>query len=37
VARQAYIAFGRAVVAAAFEGVDSTLMEGFDPDSLDKI
>ncbi|MEZ7505560.1 NAD(P)H-dependent oxidoreductase [Flavobacterium sp. Arc2] len=36
-ARQAYIAFGLAVVAAAFEGVDSTPMEGFDPDSLDKI
>ncbi len=36
-ARQAYIAFGLSVAAAAFEGVDSTPMEGFDPDSLDKI
>ena len=36
-ARQAYIAFGLSVTAAAFEGVDSTPMEGFDPDALDKI
>jgi len=36
-ARQAYIAFGLSAAAAAFEGVDSTPMEGFDPDSLDKI
>lgn len=36
-ARQAYIAFGLSVAAAAFEGVDSTPMEGFDPDALDKI
>ncbi len=36
-ARQAYIAFSQAVSAAAFEGVDSTPMEGFDPDALDKI
>jgi len=35
--KQAYIAFGLAVAAAAFEGVDSTPMEGFDPDALDKI
>lgn len=36
-ARQAYIAFSQALAAAAFEGVDSTPMEGFDPDKLDKI
>ncbi|MFK0385554.1 NAD(P)H-dependent oxidoreductase [Rhizobium sp. RM] len=36
-ARQAYIAFGMAVAQAAFEGVDSTPMEGFDPAELDKI
>jgi nitroreductase len=36
-AKQAYIAFGLAVAAAAFEGIDSTPMEGFDPDALDKI
>jgi nitroreductase/dihydropteridine reductase len=36
-ARQAYIALGAALVAAAFEGVDATPMEGFDPDALDKI
>lgn len=36
-ARQAYIAFGLSVAAAAFEGVDSTPMEGFDPDALDEI
>ena len=36
-ARQAYIAFAQAVTAAAFEGVDSTPMEGFDPDALDEI
>lgn len=36
-AKQAYIAFSLAVVAAAFEGVDSTPMEGFDADALDKI
>jgi nitroreductase len=35
--KQAYIAFGLAVAAAAFEGVDSTPMEGFDPDALDKV
>ena len=32
-AKQAYIAFSQAVAAAAFEGVDSTPMEGFDPDA----
>jgi nitroreductase len=36
-ARQAYIAFSQAIAAAAFEGVDSTPMEGFDPDALDQI
>jgi nitroreductase/dihydropteridine reductase len=36
-AKQAYIAFSLAIVAAAFEGVDSTPMEGFDADALDKI
>lgn len=36
-ARQAYIAFGLAVTAAAFEQVDSTPMEGFDPDKVDEI
>ena len=36
-ARQAYIALGFAMLAAAEQGVDSTPMEGFDPDSVDKI
>jgi len=36
-ARQAYIALGAALIAAAFEEVDATPMEGFDPDALDKI
>ncbi|MDH3322491.1 MAG: NAD(P)H-dependent oxidoreductase [Flavobacteriaceae bacterium] len=36
-AKQAYIAFGTAIIAAAFEGVDSTPLEGFDPDAVDKI
>ena len=35
--KQAYIAFSAAIMAAAFEGVDSTPMEGFDPDAVDKI
>jgi nitroreductase len=35
--RQAYIALGTGLVAAAEEQVDSTPMEGFDPDALDKI
>lgn len=35
--KQAYIAFGFAVAAAAYEGVDATPMEGFDPDAVDKI
>ncbi|MBU4436304.1 MAG: NAD(P)H-dependent oxidoreductase [Alphaproteobacteria bacterium] len=36
-ARQAYIAFGLALAQAAFEGVDATPMEGFDPAALDEI
>ena len=36
-ARQAYIAFGVALTAAAFEEVDSTPMEGFDPSAVDEI
>lgn len=35
-AKQAYIALGFALVAAAFEGVDSTPMEGFNPAALDE-
>ncbi len=36
-ARQAYIALGFALMAAAELGVDSTPMEGFDPDAVDAI
>ncbi len=36
-ARQSYIGLGLALTAAAFEGVDSTPMEGFDPAALDDI
>jgi nitroreductase/dihydropteridine reductase len=36
-ARQAYIALGVALVAAAEQEVDSTPMEGFDPEAVDKI
>lgn len=36
-ARQAYIGLGAALIAAAFEEVDSTPMEGFDPAKLDEI
>lgn len=36
-ARQAYIALGFALTAAAFEKVDSTPMEGFDPAQVDEI
>lgn len=36
-ARQAYIALGVALVAAAEQEVDSTPMEGFDPDAVDAI
>ncbi|MDO9137088.1 MAG: NAD(P)H-dependent oxidoreductase [Lutibacter sp.] len=35
--KQAYIAFGVAIVAAAFEKVDTTPIEGFDPAAVDKI
>ncbi len=34
-AKQAYIALGFGLVAAAFEGVDTTPMEGFEPAALD--
>jgi nitroreductase len=36
-ARQAYIAMGFSLIAAAAEQVDSTPMEGFDPKALDQI
>ena len=36
-ARQAYIALGIALVAVAEQEVDSTPMEGFDPDAVDNI
>jgi nitroreductase/dihydropteridine reductase len=36
-AKQAYIALSAAIIAAAFEKVDSTPMEGFDPNAVDKI
>jgi nitroreductase / dihydropteridine reductase len=36
-ARQAYIAFGTAIAAAATEQVDATPMEGFDPNALDAL
>ena len=36
-AKQAYIGFGAAIIAAAFEEVDSTPMEGFVPEEVDKI
>jgi nitroreductase/dihydropteridine reductase len=36
-ARQAYIAFGLGLTAAAFEEVDATPMEGFDPAKVDEI
>jgi nitroreductase / dihydropteridine reductase len=35
--KQAYIALGFAMVAAAYEGVDTTPMEGFDANALDEI
>ncbi|WP_372756638.1 nitroreductase family protein [Mariniflexile sp.] len=35
--KQAYIAFANAITAAAFEGVDATPIEGFDPASVDEI
>lgn len=36
-AKQAYIAFSQAILAAAYEGVDSTPLEGFEPAAVDKI
>ncbi|HYH15400.1 MAG TPA: NAD(P)H-dependent oxidoreductase [Flavisolibacter sp.] len=36
-ARQAYIAFGTAITAAAVEQVDATPMEGFNPDAVDEL
>jgi nitroreductase len=36
-ARQAYIGLGAALIAAAFEEVDATPMEGFDPKAVDDI
>ena len=36
-AKQAYIAFSQAIAAAAFEGVDATPIEGFDPAAVDEI
>jgi nitroreductase len=36
-ARQAYIALAMAIVAAANQGLDTTPLEGFDPDAVDNI
>ncbi|MBJ7311260.1 NAD(P)H-dependent oxidoreductase [Rugamonas sp. CCM 8940] len=36
-ARQAYIGLGSALIAAAYEEVDSTPMEGFDPVKVDEV
>jgi nitroreductase/dihydropteridine reductase len=36
-AKQAYIGLGTALIAAAYEEVDSTPMEGFDPQALDTL
>jgi nitroreductase len=36
-ARQAYIAFGTAITAAAVDEVDATPMEGFQPEAVDEI
>lgn len=36
-ARQAYVGLGTALIAAAEEKIDSTPMEGFDPDKVDEI
>lgn len=35
--KQAYISFGAAIIAAAFEEVDSTPMEGFSPEAVDEL
>ncbi len=36
-AKQAYIAFSAAIIAAAYEGVDATPLEGFEPGAVDEI
>jgi nitroreductase len=36
-AKQAYIAFSAAIIAAAYEAVDCTPIEGFDPEAVDQI
>ena len=36
-ARQSFIGLGAALIAAAFEEVDATPMEGFNPDALDEL
>lgn len=36
-AKQAYIAFSAAIIAAAYEEVDATPIEGFDPAAVDEI
>jgi len=36
-AKQAYIAFSQAITAAAYEKVDATPIEGFDPEAVDNI
>ena len=36
-AKQAYIAFSAAIIAAAYEGVDATPIEGFEPTKVDEI
>lgn len=36
-AKQAYIAFSQSITAAAFEGVDTTPIEGFNPNAADEI
>jgi len=36
-AKQAYIAFSAAIIAAAYEGVDTTPIEGFEPTDVDRI
>jgi nitroreductase len=36
-AKQAYIGLGTALIAAAFEEVDATPMEGFDPAGIDEV
>lgn len=36
-AKQAYIAFSAAIIAASYEGVDTTPLEGFDPTAVDEI